>query len=148
MKATRLIMERKKVMNKVILIGRLTRDPELSFTPGSGTAVTKFSIAVDRNYTGQDGKKEADFINIVCWRKLAEIVKNNLSKGRLVAVTGSLRTSNYQAQDGHKVYKTEIYADEVKFLDKPKNGQNSNEPTDNSGYSDGFIPVDDDDVPF
>ena len=140
-------------MNKVFLIGRLTKDPELKFTNGSGVAVATFSIAVDRNYTGQNGQKEADFINIVCWRKLAELVANNLGKGRLVAVSGSIQTRNYQAQDGHKVYITEVVADEVKFLDWPKDGgsgfrggesRSDIAPSENND----FFPVDDDDIPF
>jgi len=140
-------------MNKVFLIGRLTRDPELKFTTGTGVAVATFSIAVDRNYTSQTGQKEADFISIVCWRKLAEHVANNLGKGRLVAVSGSIQTRNYQAQDGHKVYITEIIADEVKFLDWPKDGGPGNRGGDsrNEGSPSGgpeFFPVEDDDIPF
>ena len=142
-------------MNKVILIGRLTRDPELKFTTGTGIAVTTFSLAVDRNYVGQDGQKQADFINIVCWRKLAELVANNLTKGRLVAVSGSIQTRKYQAQDGTTKYITEVVADEVKFLDWAKDGS-SNAPRENASYgigntgSDaGFMPVDgEDDIPF
>jgi single-strand DNA-binding protein len=141
-------------MNKVFLIGRLTKDPELKFTTGSGAAVATFSIAVDRTFTKQDGQKEADFLNIVCWNKLAELVANNLGKGRLVAVSGQIRTRNYQAQDGRKVYVTEIIADEVKFLDRPKDGGQGNY---RAGESRGefapsneneFLPVDDEDIPF
>lgn len=140
-------------MNKVFLIGRLARDPELKFASGSGTAVTTFSIAVDRNFTSQNGQKEADFISIVCFKKLAELVANNLGKGRLIAVSGSLRTSNYVAQDGHKVYKTEVFADEVKFLDWPKDGGSGYRGGEQRGENlpsedNGFFPVDDDDIPF
>lgn len=140
-------------MNKVFLIGRLTRDPELKFAAGSGNAVTTFSLAVDRNFVSQNGEKEADFINIVCFKKLAELVANNLGKGRLIAVSGSLRTSNYVAQDGHKVYKTDIYADEVKFLDRPKDGGSNYKGGESKGdiapKSDpDFFPVEDDDIPF
>lgn len=110
-------------MNHVMLIGRLTKDPELKFTPNSGIAVTTFTLAVDRNYTNAEGKKEADFIPVVCWRKLAEHVANNLGKGRLVAVSGSIQTSSYTAQDGTKRYKTEVVAEEVKFLDWAKEKQ-------------------------
>jgi single-strand DNA-binding protein len=142
-------------MNKVFLIGRLARDPELRFTAGSGVAVANFSLAVDRGFTGKDGQKEADFIPVICWRKLAELVANNLGKGRLVAVAGSIRTSSYQAQDGTKKYKTEVYADEVKFLDWPNkdggsgfkggSGQEAGHGNDDSG----FFPIDgDDDIPF
>ncbi|MBZ4662795.1 MAG: single-stranded DNA-binding protein [Caloramator sp.] len=110
-------------MNKAILIGRLTKDPELKFTPSSGIAVANFTLAVDRNYTNQEGKREADFIPVICWRKLAENVANNLNKGRLVAVSGSIQTRKYQAQDGSTRYATEVVAEEVKFLDWPKNTQ-------------------------
>lgn len=130
-------------MNKVFLIGRLAKDVELKFTTGSGVAVATFTLAVDRSFTGQDGKKEADFISIVCWRKLAELVANNLGKGRLVAVSGSIQTRNYQAQDGKKVYITEVVADEIKFLDWPKDGQPPKETSTND-----FFPVEDDDIPF
>lgn len=129
-------------MNKAILIGRLTKDPDLSFTT-SGVSVTKFTLAVDRNYVGQDGKREADFINIVCWRKLAESMANNLSKGRLVAVSGSIQTRKYQAKDGSNRYVTEIVAEEVQFLDYPKSQDNSKQE------QGGFTPIEeDDDIPF
>jgi single-strand DNA-binding protein len=140
-------------MNKVFLIGRLTADPQLKFTTGSGAAVATFSIAVERTFTKQDGQKEADFLNIVVWNKLAEHVANHLGKGRLVAVSGQIRTRNYQAQDGRKVYVTEIIADEVKFLDRPKNGtQPTTDPrlnADTGNYDENdFTPVDDEDIPF
>lgn len=140
-------------MNKVMLIGRLVRDPELKFTTGSGIAVTTFTLAVDRNYTDQNGQREADFINIVCWRKLAEVVANNVSKGRLIAVAGSIRVSKYTAQDGSNRYKTEVYADEVKFLDRPKEGgsmpRTGEAPDFGRGAETGFMPVEeDDDIPF
>lgn len=132
-------------MNKVFLIGRLAKDPELKFTTGSGIAVSIFTLAVDRSFVGQDGKKEADFISIVCWRKLAELVTNNLGKGRLVAVSGSIQTRNYLAEDGRKVYITEVVADEVKFLDWPKDGTSSKKENDTND----FFPVEgDDDIPF
>lgn len=139
-------------MNKVILIGRLTKDPELKFTPGSGIAVAHFNLAVDRDYVGQDGKKPVDFIPIVCWRKLAEVVANNLSKGRLVAVSGSIQTRKYQAQDGSNRYVTEVVADAVQFLDYPKNNNQLGSTTEftDTGYDGtGFFPVDNgDDIPF
>lgn len=142
-------------MNKVILIGRLTRDPELKFTTGTGIAVTTFSLAVERNYVGQSGQREADFINIVCWRKLAEIVANNISKGRLVAVSGSIQTRKYQAQDGSNRYVTEVVADDVRFLDWPKEGNapsravgNVSQDYNKESDSD-FTPIDqDDEIPF
>ena len=129
------------MLNKAILIGRLAKDPEINYTQGTGVAVTKFTLAVDRNFTNQNGQREADFIPIVCWRKLAENVANNLGKGRLVAISGRIQTRSYQAQDGSRRYVTEIVADEVQFLDYPKDKQAT------TGI--GFIPVDEDEeVPF
>ncbi len=106
-------------MNKVILIGRLTRDPEVRYTQ-SGVAVATFTLAVDRRYAkrdANDGQPTADFIPIVCWRKLAEICGNNLVKGRRVGVEGRMQVRTYDAQDGSKRYVTEVVADEVEFLD-------------------------------
>ena len=102
-------------MNKVILIGRLTRDPELRYT-SSNVATATFSIAVDRNFTNQNGDREADFINIVVWRKQAENCKNYLTKGSQVAIDGRIQTRNYDDKDGKKVYVTEVVADNVQFL--------------------------------
>jgi single-strand DNA-binding protein len=101
------------VLNRVILIGRLTRDPELRYTP-NGTAVTTFTIAVDRKFN----RNEADFIPIVAWNKLAELCANYLGKGRLVAVEGRLQVRTYESQEGQKRWVTEVIADEVRFLDK------------------------------
>ena len=102
-------------MNKVILIGRLTRDPEMRTTP-SGVATTSFSIAVQRNYANAQGDREADFINCVAWRKQAENVAKYCTKGSQVAVDGRIQTRNYDAQDGTKRYVTEVIADNVTFL--------------------------------
>jgi single-strand DNA-binding protein len=133
-------------MNKVILVGRLTKDPELRFTAGTGIAVATFTLAVDRNYVGQSGQKEADFINIVCWRKLAENVANNLTKGRQVAVSGSIQTRKYQANDGLNRYATEVVADEVKFLDF---GGKQQHRTDYTAGDAEFLPIEgEDDIPF
>ena len=107
------------MLNKVILIGRLTRDPELRYLP-NGTPVTGFSLAVDRPFTNAQGQREADFIDIVAWRKLGEVVANNLTKGRLVAVEGRLQIRSYDAQDGSKRRAAEVVADSVQFLDAPK----------------------------
>ena len=102
-------------MNKVILIGRLTKDPELR-TIASGNATTSFTIAVNRNFTNQNGEREADFINCVAWRKQAENVAKYCTKGSQVAVDGRIQTRNYDAQDGTKRYVTEVIADNVSFL--------------------------------
>ena len=106
-------------MNKIILIGRLTKDVDLRFTE-SGKAVANFTLAVDRPYKNQKGKQEADFIRIVVWGKLAENCGNHLGKGRLVAVDGRLQIRSYEGQDGQRKYITEVVAETVKFLDRPK----------------------------
>ena len=102
-------------MNKVILIGRLARDPEMRTTP-SGVATTSFTIAVQRNYANAQGDREADFISCVAWRKQAENIAKYCSKGSQVAVEGRTQTRNYDAQDGTKRYVTEVIADNVSFL--------------------------------
>ena len=102
-------------MNKVILIGRLTRDPELRYT-GSNTPVATFSLAVNRSFTNQNGEREADFINCVVWRKLAETVKNYLSQGSQVAVEGRIQTRNYDDQNGQKRYVTEVIVENIDFV--------------------------------
>ena len=121
------------MMNKVMLIGRLTRDPDLRYTPSNIATVT-FSIAVNRPFTNQNGVREADFINIIAWRKQAENVKKYITKGSLVAVEGRIQTRNYDDKDGKKVYVTEVVADNVQFLE-PK-GQRSMESNNNYEPSD------------
>ncbi len=117
-------------MNKVFLIGRLTRDPELRYT-GSNTAVATFSLAVNRNFTNQSGEREADFINIVVWRKQAENVKNYLTQGSQVAIDGRLQTRSYDDNNGQKRYVTEVIADNVEFLGSKSSSTNSN----NTGFA-------------
>jgi len=117
------------MMNKAILIGRLTRDPELR-TTSNGISVTSFTIAVDRNFNNQQGEKETDFIPIVAWRKLAETCAKYLAKGRLVAVSGRMQVRSYEGKDG-KRYITEIVADEVQFLEKAESKEKFVEVEDN-----------------
>ncbi len=102
-------------MNKCILVGNLTRDPELKQTP-SGVSVCNFSIAVNRNFANANGEREADFINIVTWRGLAENCGKYLSKGRKVAICGQIQTRSYDDKDGNKRYATEVVADDVEFI--------------------------------
>jgi len=109
------------LLNRVILIGRLTRDPELRYTP-SGVAVTQFTVAVDRPLTSQGGEREADFIPVVTWRQLAETCANYLRKGRLVAVEGRIQVRNYENNEGKRVYVTEVIADNVRFLESSREG--------------------------
>ncbi len=105
------------MLNRIILIGRLTRDPELRYVP-SGQPVASFTLAVDRSFVNQQGERGTDFIDIVAWRKLAEQVTQHLSKGRLVAVEGRLQIRSYETQDGQKRKVAEVVADAVRFLDR------------------------------
>lgn len=110
------------MLNVVVLIGRMVADPELKYTP-NGVAVTSFRIAVDRRFKSETGEKQADFIDVVAWKQSAEFAANYLSKGRLVAVHGRLQSRSWVQQDGQKRYKTEVVADNVQGLDRPKEGQ-------------------------
>lgn len=138
--------------NRVILIGRLTRDPELRYT-ANGSAVASFALAVDRNFRSASGERETDFINIVAWRNLGERCSEYLSKGKLAAVEGRLQIRSYEGQDGQKRTVAEVVADDVRFL-SPKDGASSNGGGSNNfggGMDDfgvGSMPSTDDDVPF
>lgn len=119
------------MLNKVILVGRLTRDPDLRYTPNGGVAVTRFTLAVQRNYKNDHGDYDADFPRIVCWRGLAENCAKYLSKGSLIALVGRLETSTYENADGHTVWQTQVVADDVRFL---STGTKSfNDPFDEDG---------------
>ena len=136
-------------MNKVFLIGRLTKDPELRFTPGSGTAVTTLTLAVDK-YNAATKQREADFIPVVVWGKQAESLANYMSKGSQIAVAGRIQTRSYEANDGSKRYVTEVVATELQFLSSGKgNGGTSSSGTSQGDFSDDELtPVDDGDIPF
>ena len=134
-------------MNNVVLVGRLTRDMELKYIPGSGTPVANFAIAVDREFTGKDGKKETDFIDIQVWGKSAENCANYIVKGSLVAIQGSIRVDSYQDQEGNNRKITRVNANRVQFLDSKKDNQDKNIVPD--GQFQNFQEVDDtDDIPF
>jgi single-strand DNA-binding protein len=134
------------MLNKVILIGRLVRDPELRYT-STGTAVANFTLAVDRSFLNQKGEREADFIRIVTWSKLAEICANNLSKGRLVAVDGQLQVRSYEDKEGNKRTAVDVVARDVRFLDGKKIAAEN--PADNyDAFSAEDLDVKDEDVPF
>ncbi|MNZ81268.1 Single-stranded DNA-binding protein ssb [compost metagenome] len=124
------------MLNRVILIGRLTRDPELRYTP-AGVAVTQFTIAVDRPFTSGQGEREADFIPVVTWRQLAETCANYLRKGRLTAVEGRIQVRNYENNEGRRVYVTEVIADNVRFLESNREGGAAREEGGGSSYSGG-----------
>ncbi|CAM3193403.1 single-stranded DNA-binding protein [Filibacter tadaridae] len=107
------------MINRVVLVGRLTKDPELKYTQ-TGIAVTRFTLAVNRAFQNAQGEKEADFISCVAWRKQAENVANFLRKGSLAGVDGRIQTGSYEGQDGKRVYTTEVVADSTQFLE-PRN---------------------------
>ncbi|EGK6887745.1 single-stranded DNA-binding protein [Listeria monocytogenes] len=160
------------MMNRVVLVGRLTKDPELRYTP-AGVAVATFTLAVNRPFKNGQGEQEADFIQCVVWRKPAENVANFLKKGSLTGVDGRVQTRNYEGNDGKRVYVTEIVAESVQFLEPklnavegstPNNNQNEANYSNNnkngsyrassSQNSDSFanegkpIDISDDDLPF
>ncbi|WP_033544031.1 single-stranded DNA-binding protein [Planococcus sp. CAU13] len=159
------------MINRVVLVGRLTKDPDLRYTP-SGAAVARFTLAVNRTFSNAQGEKEADFINCTVWRKQAENTANFLKKGSLAGVEGRIQTGSYEGQDGKRVYTTEVVADSVQFLeprsagagsDRPQGQQPSsyqqNQPTsqqnnhtrvDQDPFSSGSGPIEvsDDDLPF
>lgn len=136
------------MFNKIILIGRLVRDPELRYTP-NGVAVSRFTLAVDRPYVNQQGQREADFIDVLTWNRLAEVCANNLEKGRLVAVEGRLQIRSYDDKQGVRRKAAEVICSNLRFLDKKKgNGQEHGDV--NGGGFDEFegMPFDDADLPF
>lgn len=142
-------------MNKVVLIGRLTKDPELKYTPGTGTAVTTITLAVE-NYNSKTQEKTADFIPVVLWGKQAENTAQYTLKGSQVAISGRISVRTYDAKDGTKRYVTEVVADMfngVQFLSK-NNNSNSNTSVENNDVFGGMnfdeynMPVDDGDMPF
>ena len=130
-------------MNKVILIGRLTRDPELRYTPG-GTAVANFDLAVNREFA-KEGEEKADFIRIIVWQKQAENCANYLKKGLQVAVEGRLQIRSYETQDGQKRRVAEVVANHVQFLERAKDEASAQQPDKGGGDTSG---VDLDNLPF
>ncbi|MGL5245407.1 MAG: single-stranded DNA-binding protein [Sarcina sp.] len=150
-------------MNKVVLIGRLTKDPDLRFAAGSGTAVTRFTLAVNRAFK----KDETDFINCIAFGKTGETIAQYITKGRQLAVAGSIRTGSYDAADGTKRYTTDVVVENFDFIDSGNGGNRGNSGGYNSGNdfgSTGFVPnnsfnepsfnnddmtpIDDGDIPF
>lgn len=164
------------MINRVVLVGRLTKDPELKYTQ-TGVAVTRYTLAVNRTFSSKSGEREADFINCVTWRKQAENTANFLKKGSLTGIEGRIQTSNFDGQDGKRVFMTEVVADSVQFLESRgttenrSSGQQNEQPyyqsqqptqqyqqsnqqnysrTDNDPFSTGGGPIEvsDDDLPF
>lgn len=122
------------MLNRVILIGRLTQDPELRYT-NSGTAVASFALAVDRMRPNQSGERETDFINIVVWQKQAELCAQYLHKGRLAAVDGRLQIRSYENREGQRVKAAEVVAESVRFLDRADSSSSGGQSSANPGGS-------------
>ena len=138
------------MINNVVLVGRLTRDPELRYTP-SNVAVATFSLAVNRNFKNQAGDREADFISCIMWRQQAENFSNWCKKGNLVGITGRIQTRSYDNQQGQRVYVTEVVAESFQTLEKKDNSANQssmeNQMPQNFGTSEP-MDISDDDFPF
>lgn len=155
-----------RIMNKVILIGRLTKDPEIRYTAGNNTAVCQFTVAVDRRFKSEN-QPTADFIPIVAWRQTAEFVSKYFTKGSRIALVGQIQTRSWDDTEGKKHYVTEVIADGVEFCESkkqegnyqqgmtppppvpPQTQQAAQQTKNESGFTDGYFPLDDDgDVPF
>ncbi|MBC5638508.1 MULTISPECIES: single-stranded DNA-binding protein [Ornithinibacillus] len=124
------------MLNRVVLVGRLTKDPDLRYTP-NGVAVANFTVAVNRPFSNQQGNREADFINCVIWRRPAETLANYMKKGSLIGVDGRIQTRSFEGQDGKMVYITEVVADSVQFLESKGSSQGQGRGGQDS-YSPGF----------
>lgn len=151
------------MINNVVLVGRLTKAPELKYTP-SGNAVAQFTMAVNRNFTSKSGERETDFINCVIWRKPAESLANYMRKGSLIGVTGRIQTRNYENQQGQRVYVTEVVCDNFQMLEpkemnesrinnsqgNSQHSQNNDSVDSTNNFSDekNSISISDDDLPF
>lgn len=142
-------------MNSVVLVGRLTKDPELRYIPGTGTAVATFTLAINRDYKKKDGTVETDFIPVQVMGKAAEFCANYITKGRLVAIQGNLRIDRYQTQTGENRTFTKVITRSVQALDYVKNDNNSSNSNENPNFEptqgldpNGFQAIDDDDIPF
>jgi single-strand DNA-binding protein len=135
------------MLNRVVLVGRLTKDPDFKMTP-SGVAVASFTLAVNRTFSNAQGEKEADFINCVVWRKQAENVSNFLKKGSLAGLDGRMQTRHYEGADGKRVYVTEIVAESVQFLDSKNSSSQSAKASSNQFRENGDKSDIEDDLPF
>ena len=132
------------MINNVVLVGRMTRDAELRYTP-SNQAVATFTLAVNRNFKNQDGEREADFVNCVIWRQQAENLANWVKKGALIGVTGRIQTRSYKNQQGQHVHVTEVVAESFQLLES--RGQQSNSQDSSFGNS-SSMDIQDEDLPF
>ena len=144
------------MLNRVVLVGRLTKDPEFRTTP-SGVEVSTFTLAVNRTFTNAQGEREADFINVVVFRKQAKNVNDYLSKGSLAGVDGRIQSRNYENKEGQRVFVTEVVADSVQFMDSKGSNQQNSQPQQQRGQApagnnpfanDNNANISDDDLPF
>lgn len=142
------------MINRIVLVGRLTKDPEFRTTP-SGVNVATFTLAVNRTFTNSNGEREADFINVVVFKKQADNVNKYLSKGSLAGVEGRIKSRSYENQESRRIFVTEVVADSVQFLEPKNNNQQNNQSqqrgkaiTGNNSFNNGQLDVNDDDLPF
>ncbi len=143
-------------MNKVVLMGRLTRDPEVRYTSTNNTLVASFSLAVNRRFARQGEERQADFINITAWDKTGEFCSKYFKKGQQVGIIGRIQTRNYDDKDGKKVYVTEVVAEEAYFADSKREGEQNpfggntaaDAPFNSATAPSEFSQVTDDDLPF
>ena len=130
-------------MNKVVLMGRLTRDPELRFAAGSGKGVCRFTVAINRQFK----RDESDFINCVAFGKTGETISEHFAKGNRIALTGNIRTGSYEAQDGTKRYTTDVVVASFEFIET-KNSTSNSDDSFGAGIPDDVVPEDDGEMPF
>ena|SRR3712207_3256552 len=133
-------------MNRVVLVGRLARDPDLRYTPGDGKAVTKFTLAVNRPRFDKNKPQEADFINCTCFGKRAEAIANYVQKGHRFGIEGSLRINKFTDKDGNDRWSTEIFVSDFEFMQDKTSNTNSHNTTED--YEEDLTPINDDTIPF
>lgn len=137
-------------MNKVIIIGRFTRDPEIKYSTGeNATATARFSLAVNRRFKNKEGNYDADFINCVAFGKTAEFIEKYFSKGMAIGITGRIQTGSYTNKEGQKVYTTDVVVEETEFVESKNKGTSDNVPNNNANSNSDFEEtVSDDEMPF
>ena len=137
-------------MNKVIIIGRFTRDPETKYTTGeNATATARFSLAVNRRFKNKEGNYDADFINCVAFGKTAEFIEKYFTKGMAIGITGRIQTGSYTNKEGQKVYTTDVVVEETEFVESKNKGTSDNVPNNNASSNNDFEEtISDDELPF
>lgn len=137
-------------MNKVVIIGRFTRDPEIKYTTGeNATATARFSLAVNRRFKNKEGNYDADFINCVAFGKTAEFIEKYFTKGMAIGITGRIQTGSYTNKEGQKVYTTDVVVEETEFVESKNKGTSDNVPNSNANSNSDFEEtVSDDEMPF